>query len=105
MWAGKSLKERCVLFHRHFGNHRINSTLLRKFYLHYRIKRKSVKFTKHIEAARENEYEQWRLDIKAQIAQLKKDGHRIIYIDETLFTTKTIQSKDYTCAYHPHRIP
>ena len=27
-WAGKPLAERCVLFHRHFGNHRINQTLL-----------------------------------------------------------------------------
>lgn len=32
-WIGLSLEERCIMFHRHFGNHRINETLLRKFYL------------------------------------------------------------------------
>ena len=52
-WAGKTLEQRCVLFHRHFGNHRINSTLLRKFYALHKIRKKHVKFTKDIDPDKE----------------------------------------------------
>ena len=70
-WISRSLKERCVLFHRHFGNHRINPTLLRKLYHIYKIKRKKIKFTKLINPDKEEEYEKWRLELKEKIAYLK----------------------------------
>ena len=70
-WIGLSLKERCVMFHRHFGNHRINPTLLRKFYHIYKIKRKKIKFTKPINPEKEEEYEKWRVELKDKIADLK----------------------------------
>ena len=63
-WIGLSLKERCIMFHRHFGNHRINPTLLRKFYLQHKIKKKKIKWVKHINPDKEQEYEEWRLNIK-----------------------------------------
>jgi len=69
-WAGKSLKQRCILFHRHFGNHRINPTLLRKFYLLNKIKSKKIKMVKHIDPSKETEYETWRQEIKARIKKL-----------------------------------
>ena len=63
-WSGKSLKERCLLFHRQFGDHRINPTLLTQFYAKHKIKRKRVKTVKEIDPAKEAEYEKWRQDIK-----------------------------------------
>ena len=63
-WIGLSLKQRCILFHRHFGNHRINPTLLHKFYLKHKIKKKKIKWVKHINPDKEAEYEQWYLDLK-----------------------------------------
>lgn len=96
LWAGKSLKDRCLLFHRHFGDHRINITLLRQFYRMNKIKNKKIKFTKPIKPDKEPEYEQWRLDMKDRIAGLKKDGYRIIYLDESIFTTKTIHTYTYS---------
>ena len=60
LWSGKSLKERCILFHRHFGNHRINQTLLQKVYQLHRIKRKRIKLVKPIRPEKEYEYELWR---------------------------------------------
>ena len=89
-WASKSLKERCLLFHRQFGDHRINPTLLTQFYAKHKIKRKRVKTVKEIDPAKEAEYEKWRQDIKQKIADLKQEHYRIIYLDESLFTTKTI---------------
>ena len=56
-----------MLFHRHFGNHRINCTLLRKFYRIYKIRAKRIKFTKPIDPVKEQLYEQWRIDIKEHI--------------------------------------
>ena len=93
------------MFHRHFGNHRINPTLLRKVYAMHKVKNKKVKFVKHINPEKEVEYEQWRLDIKARIEQLKADHYRIIYLDESVFTTKTIRVKEYTHKREPLRIP
>ena len=70
-WAGKSLKERCVLFHRHFGNHRINRTLLRKVYQMHKIKSKRIKKVKLINPDKEIEYENWRKEIKDKVRRLK----------------------------------
>ena len=92
LWAGKSLKERCLLFHRHFGDHRINITLLRKFYTLYRIKRKKIKLVKKIDPSKDVEYEEWRLGLVSDISRILEDHYRIIYLDETIFTTKTIHT-------------
>ena len=89
-WSGKSLQERCTLFHRHFGNHRINQTLLRKVYALHKIKRKRLKLTKYIKPEKEEEYEIWRQGMSERIKKLKEEGYRIIYVDECGFTTKTI---------------
>ena len=89
------------MFHRHFGNHRINPTLLSQLYKKYKIKCKKIKFVKPINPEKEHEYEQWRLDIKDKIADLKQKHYRIIYLDESIFTTKTIRRKEYT----PNRTP
>ena len=60
-WVGLTLKQRCIMFHRHFGNHRINPTLLRKVYQIHKIKKKRVKFVKHIDPIKQIEYEAWRM--------------------------------------------
>ena len=93
------------MFHRHFGNHRINPTLLTKVYKLNKIRSKKVKFVKHIDPAKEAEYEQWRLDIKQKIAELKADHYRIIYLDESIFTTKTIRRSEITRNRQPLRVP
>jgi len=71
LWSGKSLKERCILFNRQFGNHRINQTLLRKVYHIHKVKNKKIKKTKPFNPEKEIEYENWRLEIKERIKTLK----------------------------------
>ena len=105
LWSGKTLEQRCVLFHRHFGNHSINPTLLRKIYALHKIRRKHVKFTKDIDPDKESEYEVWRLDLKDKISSLKEEGYKIVYLDEAVFTTKTIKKTDYSPLKTYHRIP
>ena len=104
-WIGLSLKERCIMFHRHFGNHRINPTLLRKFYLQHKIKKKKIKWVKHINPDKEQEYEEWRINIKQELEDLRKEHYRIIFLDEAVFTTKTIRSVEYTANRQPLRVP
>ena len=105
LWVGKSLDERCVMFHRHFGNHRINQTLLRQFYQKHKIKRKRIKLTKQIKPDRENESEQWRLAVKERVSDLKGAGYRIIYLDECFITSKTMMTMSYSPYKTSHRIP
>ena len=104
-WGAHTLKHRCVLFHRQFPDHRINPTLLTKVYNLHKIKRKKVKFVKHIDPNKEIEYEQWRLDIQQKIRELKEQHYRIIYLDETIFTTKTIQRLAYSPVRTNVRLP
>ena len=42
-WAGKTGKERCLLFHRRFPNKRLAITTLRRIYAKHKIKRKKVR--------------------------------------------------------------
>lgn len=42
-WAGKTGRERCVLFHRRFPNKRLALTTLRRIYAKHKIKRKKVR--------------------------------------------------------------
>ena len=93
------------MFHRHFGNHRINATLLDKFYRQHKIKKKKIKWVKHINPDKEIEYEEWRLNIKQELEDLRRDHYRIIYLDEAVFTTKTIRNVEYTANRQPLRVP
>ena len=43
IWAGKTMLERTVLFHRRFPDKRIAATSLRRLYLAHKIKRKKVR--------------------------------------------------------------
>ena len=43
LWAGKTLAERVLLFHRKFANKNIAVTSLRRLYLKNRVKRKVVR--------------------------------------------------------------
>ena len=47
-WAGYTLKKRCQMFHRQFGDKRIAVTTLRKLYLRHKIKRKKVRQEKFL---------------------------------------------------------
>ena len=51
---------------------------------------------KQINPDKEEEYEKWRLDLKGKLTKLKEDHYRIIYLDEAVFTTKTIRLIEYT---------
>ena len=48
LWSGKTLKERCILFHRKFPNKKIAVTSLRRLYLKNKLRRKKVRQDKYL---------------------------------------------------------
>ena len=56
-WAGKTLAERCRLFHRRFTNKRIAVTTLRRFYLKHGLRRKKVRQEKYMPANHRANYQ------------------------------------------------
>ena len=51
---------------------------------------------KKIDPSKDIEYEEWRLGLVSDISRILEDHYRIIYLDETIFTTKTIHTSAYT---------
>ena len=73
----------------------MNYTLLSKIYKLHNVKRRRIKWEKK---AREQSQVNFSRDKAKMIRELKKakrDGYRIIYIDETVFTRSTVPRSEY----------
>ena len=99
-WACKTLAERVVLFHRRFGEAKISTQTLFQAYKKSGIKRKALRFVKTM---RYQEPEQRKLLIEAMIDSVKqatRQGKRIIFSDEAVFTTATLLDRAYAPKKH-----
>ena len=96
LWAGRTLAERCMLFHRKFPHKRIAVTSLRRLYLTHGIKRKIVRQEKlrpsHIRDNLEESKRKKLAEINAAIAE----GRKMLWLDELNFTKRTLQSKEWS---------
>ena len=73
----------------------MNATLLTRVYREHSVKRRRIKWIKQ---AREDKSAQYARDKGKMIAALKRarrDGFRVIYIDETVFTRSTVPRTEY----------
>ena len=61
-WAGRSLIERAVLYHRRFPHKVISAMELCRFYRRNKIKRKAVTRYKTATPEKQAEYEEWQRD-------------------------------------------
>ena len=93
-WAGKTLKERCALFHRQFTNKRIAVTTLRRLYLRHKIKRKKVRQQKHLPDNYRANFARRCGHVLEQLKRVKEQGLPVAYADEICFTKLAIQSKE-----------
>ena len=73
----------------------MNPTLYGQIYKKHKIKKKKLRWYK--EAANIDEAERSRdlAKMKRQLAKAKRDNFRIIYIDETMFTRKTVADTEW----------
>ena len=63
--------------------------LLRQLYKKHKVHKRSITITKKTKNMDEAKFARELARIKRELAKAKKDGYRIIYLDETMFTRKT----------------
>ena len=73
----------------------MNYTLLSKVYSMHKVKRRRIKWEKKVKAENEATYAKEKVKMIRQLNKAKRDGYRIIYIDETVFTRSTVPKVEY----------
>ena len=90
------MKQRTIYFHRRFTNKRIAVTTLRRLYLRNGIRCKKVRLEKVMpEKTRQNFVHMTRSLIE-DIEQAKQEKRLIIYIDEILFSKRSIRLREWS---------
>ena len=95
LWAGRTLKERCILFHRRFPNKRIAVTSLRVFYLRNKLRRKKVRAEKKMPQKTRAEFAHKCQDLLVDIEVAQKEGRRFVFLDELNFTKRSLQLREW----------
>ena len=92
-WAGFTMKERVVLFHRMFPNKRISATSLHRLYKANGVTMKSVKINKSTPPPNLHNYEEQRIRTLGKLERATEQHLPVVYLDELIFSKRTIQSK------------
>ena len=88
-WAAKTLKERCVLFHRRFPEVSISRSYLHKIYQQNKVKRKAIVYTKRKKGLAAEKYEASLLMMRSEVMEALESNKKIIFVDEAMFTYST----------------
>ena len=95
-WAGKTLKERTVLFHRIYTDKRIAVTTLRRLYLRHGVRRKKVRQEKVLPGSMRAEFQQRCRTLLDKLAEVKARGLRLVWLDEVSFTKRSINMREWS---------
>ena len=68
----------------------MNATLYREVYRRHSIKKKKYRWYKEDKNATEQSTRMDRARMKRQLTMASNDGYRIVYLDETMFTRRTL---------------
>lgn len=85
-WAGFTMKERVILFHRRFMNKKIAITSLRRLYQNNKVKRKKIRQHKGVPQKTLEDFPFNRQRILEQLAEAERLGQEVIYQDEIGFS-------------------
>ena len=99
LWAGKSLAERAKLFHRKFTDRWTYPAKISKIYKDNGITKKRVKIQKSTGKQTLTEYQRATQKCKEEVEQAIAEGLPVIYIDESVFSKRTINDTDYSQEY------
>ena len=94
-WTGYPLAQRCVLFHRVWTNKRITPPALSKLYRKQGVRLKAVRQFKLPSDCDLDRYVRLVDECREEVKDAIKNGIRLIYLDETVFTKRTYQTRDY----------
>lgn len=95
-WAGFTMKQRTVMFHRQFTDKRIAITSLTRLYLKNGVKRKKVRQEKNMPGRVREDFRQRCVNLLDEINRVKREGLPIVYLDETLFGKRSIALKEWS---------
>ena len=90
-----SLADRCRHFRKEFPEAKINPTLLRKLYAISKIKKKKLRWYKSPKKQDPDKFRQMLSTMKQLLTKAKNDGYRLVYLDETMFTRKTLPDAEW----------
>ena len=93
--TGLSLADRCKHFQREFPAPPLNTALLRRVYAQHGIRKKKYRWTKVPKNQDAVEASNWLANMKRQLSKAKRDGYRIIYLDETFYTRNKVPELEW----------
>ena len=73
----------------------MNATLLRQIYKQHHISKKKIKWAKTQKVPDPEKTKQQLTTMKRQLTMARNDGYRLVYIDETCFTRKTLSDTEW----------
>ena len=85
-----SLAERSKHFMKQFPGSKMNYTLLSRVYKMHGVKKRRITCKKKSNNRSEEDLKREKKKLLRQLEKLRKDGYRIIYLDETMFTKQVI---------------
>ena len=94
-WAGKTLDERAIMLHRKFPQTKITGNYIGKLYSRFKIKRKAVVLRKYAEIKVQPAVKQQIKDAKYLLKMYEKQGTKIYYLDECMFTKRCFQGREF----------
>ena len=94
-WAGFTMKQRTIMFHRQFTDKRIAVTSLRRLYLRNGVRCKKVRQEKVMPEQTRQNFIQKSRSLVEDIEQAKREGRLIVYIDEILFSKRSIKLREW----------
>lgn len=95
-YAGLTLQERCEVFERLYFPKRLCATTLRRIYIKYKISRKTVRQLKPVPVRGAANYQNWKEELLKEIEKARSQQRKIVYVDETFFSKKTVLYKAYS---------
>ena len=95
-WAGLTMRQRAVLFHRRFTDKRIAVTTLRRLYLRHGIRCKKVRQEKTMTQRVRRNFAQNCQSLLAEMEQAEREGRILVFADETLFTKRAIKQREWS---------
>ena len=99
--AALSIPERAMLFNKRFRIKSMTTRILRRLYREYGITRKKVKRTKLLNDSQLPKQKVEMLTRIQEVSNLRKQGYDIVYVDEVMFTKKTILEHTWSNRYGP----
>ena len=91
-----SLKDRSRHFLKEFPGAKMNSTLLGQIYRLHKIKKKKLRWYKSPKEYDPDKIRTQLTTMKREMTKARNAGYRFIYIDETMFTRKTVPDTEWS---------